>query len=113
MTHYMKLQKKPFEAIEKGQKTVEVRLYDRKRSKISVGDTILFTLIGTENVIETLVISVKRFKTFQKLYEYYNDYTCLGYEKGETARSNDMYAYYTEEDESLYGVVALEIKKIY
>ena len=35
MLHKMKLQESPFEGIKNGTKTVEFRLYDEKRSKIT------------------------------------------------------------------------------
>ena len=42
MIHNMKLQPEPLEMIKSGQKTYELRLWDAKRQKISVGDTIEF-----------------------------------------------------------------------
>ena len=39
MLHKMKLQESPFERIKNGTKTVEFRLYDKKRSKINIGDS--------------------------------------------------------------------------
>ena len=42
MKHNMRLNHDPFVLIEKGSKTIELRLNDEKRSKIKVGDTIVF-----------------------------------------------------------------------
>ena len=42
MTHNMKLNDAPFETIKNGKKTIELRLYDEKRRKIKIGDTICF-----------------------------------------------------------------------
>ncbi len=36
--HQMKLQNSPFQKIQKGMKTIELRLYDEKRQKVKVGD---------------------------------------------------------------------------
>ncbi len=112
MTHFMKLNKEPFYMIDSGLKTVEIRLYDRKRQIISAGDSIVFTEVGTENTIETEVLKVVRFGSFADLYKAY-DYKTLGYNDGERADYTDMYAYYTKDEEALYGVVAIEIKKLY
>ncbi len=112
MTHFMKLNKEPFYMIDSGLKTVEIRLYDRKRQNISVGDSIVFTEVGTENTIEAEVLKIARFNCFADLYKAY-DYRNLGYKDGERADYNDMYAYYTKDDEAFYGVVAIEIKKLY
>ncbi len=108
----MKLQSEPFKAVENGTKTIEVRLYDRKRSLLREGDTILFTQIGTENVIEAVVTSIKRFDTFKALYDAC-DKTALGYFEEDVCRPEDMYTYYTKDDEAVYGVVAIGIKKLY
>ena len=42
MEHKMKLQNKPFLAIKKGTKIIEMRLRDEKRRLINVDDTIEF-----------------------------------------------------------------------
>ncbi len=112
MTHFMKLNKVPFYKIDSGLKTVEVRLYDRKRQKIAKGDNIVFTEVDTYNAIETAVLNVVRFDSFEDLYKAY-DSILLGYDDSEIADYKDMYAYYTKEDEALYGVLAIEIKKLY
>lgn len=112
MTHFMKLNKQPFMLIDSGKKTIEVRLYDRKRAKISVGDTILFTQINTENIIETKVLSINRYDSFLSLYNA-QSHTKMGYESENSGDYTDMYEYYSKEDENLYGVLAIEIQKLY
>ena len=47
VTHEMKLLPQYFEAVKSGRKTVEMRLYDKKRQSIRSGDKITFT--NTEN----------------------------------------------------------------
>ena len=42
MLHCMKLNRDPFEKIKSGSKTIEMRLFDEKRQRISVGDFIEF-----------------------------------------------------------------------
>ena len=42
MNHVMKLQEFPFDQIRNGKKNIEVRLYDEKRQKIKIGDTVEF-----------------------------------------------------------------------
>jgi ASC-1-like (ASCH) protein len=46
--HYMNLLEEPFLMIERGIKTVEMRLYDEKRRKLRVGDIIVFSSLGRE-----------------------------------------------------------------
>ena len=42
MVYKMKLNESPFERIKNGTKTVEFRLYDKKRQQIKIGDKIEF-----------------------------------------------------------------------
>lgn len=48
MTHYMKLNTEPFEKIEKGEKTIELRLFDKKRRTVRTGDIIEFSCAGVD-----------------------------------------------------------------
>ena len=61
MTHEMKLQEVPFKMIKKGIKTIEMRLYDEKRKKISIGDSIHFTNVVTGEVLQARVIKLHTF----------------------------------------------------
>ena len=42
MKHEMKLQQKYYDFIKRGTKRIEIRLFDEKRQKIKIGDTIKF-----------------------------------------------------------------------
>jgi len=52
--HYMKLQPKPFAKIKEGTKTLELRLNDEKRQSITVGDTIIFSLMSSQEEADTV-----------------------------------------------------------
>ena len=80
----MKLQNKPFLAIKDKRKTIEMRLYDEKRQKIKIGDTIIFTNILTNEKIKVLVINLYIFSSFKELYNKF-DKEKLGYSKEENA----------------------------
>ena len=70
MKHTMQLQPSPFEKIKAGTKTIELRLYDEKRRKIRIGDTIEFT--HSECVNETVAVKVLdlfTFDSFESLYQ--------------------------------------------
>ena len=111
MTHQMKLQPGPFEKIARGEKTVELRLFDEKRSKIKVGDEIEFTkLAALEEKLLTKVLALHRFDSFEQLYKCLPLEKC-GYSPGETADFRDMEAYYSKEEQALYGVVGIELCK--
>ena len=111
MIHKMILATSPFKSISLGKKTIEMRLYDEKRSKIKVGDEIEFENIATHQKIRCTVIKLTQYKDFFELYSNF-DKTVLGYDENETAKAEDMYAYYSPEQIKKYGVLAIEIKLI-
>ncbi len=106
----MKLQSEPFNQIRSGTKTVEVRLFDEKRQKIAIGDTIAFSHIDdTTNIIETEVINLARFNSFADLFGAYDPKT-YGAKSAEDYFS--MYQYYSKEDEEKYGVLAIHLQVV-
>ena len=62
----MQLHPAPFEMIKDGKKTIELRLYDEKRRKIRVGDTILFTNTATGEMLDVNVLKLSVFDSFEK-----------------------------------------------
>ena len=83
--HTMHLKRTYFDLFLRGQKTVELRLFDEKRKKIQLGDTIRF--ICNENEDESFVMKVKGLvvaKTFNELLEIVPATKC-GFPDAETA----------------------------
>ena len=61
--HLMKLNVKQFNLIKIGTKKIEARLFDDKRSKLKVGDNIVFTNLNDENEkIKVRVVNLHRFE---------------------------------------------------
>ena len=105
----MKLSPKPFEQIQQGIKTVEIRLYDEKRRLLKVGDRIIFTRADDESQsIETEVVRLDVFKTFKELCYAYDPVVYGSVSADEWV---DMYKYYTKEDEGEFGVVGVGVRK--
>lgn len=111
MIHEMRLNKEPFEKIEKGTKTIELRLYDEKRSLIKENDIIEFTNREDDRKLKTKVIKLHKYNSFEELYKHFNKIE-LGYEENEIANPSDMEKYYSKEEQEKYGVVGIEIKII-
>ena len=112
MTHYMNLHREPFELIAEGRKTIELRLLDEKRKKISVGDRVVFADSQAPSaVIECRVIALHLFDSFDELYAALPLDKC-GYlpHEMETASPKDMEAYYSPEKQRKYGVVGIELE---
>ena len=111
MIHSMQLHPAPFEMIKDGKKTIELRLYDEKRRKIRVGDTILFTNTATGEMLDVNVLNLSVFDSFEKLYKELPLLEC-GYTEDDidTASPNDMAVYYSEEKQKEYGVVGIKVE---
>ncbi len=106
----MKLQPSPFEMIRNGTKTIELRLFDEKRKKIRIGDTILFTNTASNEILSVKVLELLVFDSFETLYSQLQLLDC-GYTKEDvdTASPDDMNAYYPKELQQEYGVVGIKI----
>ena len=111
MKHKMRLQLEPFNQIKKGNKTIELRLYDEKRKKLSIGDKIIFTLIDNkERELTCEITNLYIFSSFKEVYENL-PIVSLGYDQSNTAEAHyrDMEVYYSKEAIEKYGVIAIEI----
>lgn len=109
MQHEMNLNNAPFESIKSGSKTVEMRLFDEKRQCLKVGDTILFTNNSSAEQMVVEIVFLQTYTSFEELYSHF-DKVSIGYQPCEVANPNDMLVYYTSEQVSKYGVVAIGIK---
>ena len=109
--HQMKLKPSPFSAMKSGLKTVEMRLFDEKRQSIAVGDHIVFTQTQTGETLTVLVVGLRRYASFEALYQN-EAHTTLGYTEGEVAHPSDMSQYYDPEETQRYGVLAIEIRRL-
>lgn len=112
MVHQMGLYGENFNSIIEGKKKVEVRLYDEKRRKIKVGDTIEFIKVPDQD--ETLKVEVtelRSFETFQLMYESipFEMFGCEGWSMKEMVEGT--YEIYTFEQEKQWGALAIYIKK--
>ena len=107
----MKLNPTPFEMIKSGQKTIELRLYDEKRQQIKIGDEITFTNTVSGETLETSVINLHRFDSFEELYKSLPLLQC-GYtsETVKNATPADMEQYYSVEEQNEYGVLGIQIR---
>lgn len=112
MTHNLNLWPNPFKMIKLGIKTIEMRLNDEKRSLIKIGDFIEFENKETHEKLTCEVINIYKYSSFEELYKHH-DKTSLGYFENEEAKPSDMNVYYSQEKRDKYGVLGIEIKKVY
>ena len=102
------------ESIRDGSKTIDLRLYDEKRQKIFVGDTIKF--VNTQNKSDALFVIVEDLFIFDSFEELYKNLPLLecGYTKDNVDRASpcDMERYYSKKKQNKYGVVGIKISLI-
>ena len=112
--HIMKLHPGPFAKIKDGSKTIELRLYDEKRKRISIGDTIRFVnTADTADTADAVVVLVRNlfiFDSFDELYKHLPLTEC-GYTEEDVyaASPDDMEMYYSKEKQKQYGVVGIQL----
>ena len=104
MIYRMKLQNEPFKQIKKGIKKIEIRLNDEKRKIFEINDYIEFTNITTLEIMFVKITNLYHFESFEKLFNNFDNSIlgCGSYE--------EMYKYYSREEEKKYGVLGIEIK---
>ncbi|MFA5127994.1 MAG: ASCH domain-containing protein [Patescibacteria group bacterium] len=107
--HQMKLMKTPLEKMKRGDKIIEARLFDEKRQKIRINDSIEFAQNEDEtDKILTKVVGLYRYKTFDEMFsdlpiEYF------GFETKEDAMKK-IRQIYTFNEENKFGVIGIKIK---
>ncbi len=108
--HHMNLDPDPYEMVENGKKTIELRLYDEKRRRIRPGDEIVFANSVTGEALRVRVLKMHCFNSFEELYQTL-PLLQSGYTEEDIAqaRPSDMEQYYSLDDQAKYGVVGIEL----
>ena len=111
MIYKMKLNPKYFEYMKVGTKRIEIRLNDEKRKKIKIGDEIIFQKEPklTEE-IHTEVVNLIIKSNFKEITNTLNVSQYSDKNETENKFLEDIYRFYTKEQEEKYGVIGIEIK---
>lgn len=111
MTHEMKLNPVAFDLIKNNKKNIEVRLYDEKRRNIQIGDEIIFSeLPEMENKLKTKVTALLIYKDFYSLYSNSAPEDFGGESWSVEQLVENIYQYYSKEDEEKYGVLGIKLE---
>ena len=106
----MQLNDEPFFQIQRGEKTVELRLYDEKRRALKLGDEIVF--VRRADPRESVLTKVRALHIYSSFAELFS--TPLYGKTGFSATDKEtalltMRKYYGEAEETECGVVGIEI----
>lgn len=112
MVYEMKLNKDPFERIQAGIKKMEFRLYDEKRRKLQLGDTIKFSKLPEQKeIVEVEVIGLLHYPSFLELFQDIS-FEQIGYkDKSPEELTKAIRKIYTKEEEEKYGVLGIRVKR--
>lgn len=112
--HFYTLKPKPYNAMEKGYKTIEVRLDDERRQLLEIGDFIIFTNTEDKNKsLLTVIKDLKQYPSFKELYVDTPNKLDLGYLENEVSSYEDMYEYYSKEKIDKYHALAIHLTRIH
>lgn len=111
MKYIMKLNPKYFEYMKNGTKRVEIRLNDEKRKDLKIGDEIIFQKEPElKEELYTQIVSLNIKRNFKELIEKIDVSEYSDKSESEEKFLNDLYKFYTKEQEEKHGVVGIQIK---
>ena len=110
----MKLNHNAFEGIRTSKKKYEIRLFDEKRKRIKIGDTIVFSkLPELKETVEVEVTDIINAKSFEKLF---HKVTPIDANLPPTFSPRDcadaMLKFYPREEQEQYEVVAFKLELV-
>ena len=111
MKHEMGLQSKYFDYIKNGTKRIELRLFDEKRQKIKIGDTIEFTNPDGEKLLAK-VVGLLRYGSFEDLFRDFDIsiLACASMTKQELL--DVLNGFYPAEKQAEMGVVGIRVEVV-
>lgn len=110
MVFEMTLNPVPFAKMKDGSKTIEIRCNDEKRSRLKVGDTILFSLPDKSDSLLVRVVQLYRFETFRELYSAFDlsEFGCEDMMPQQLLAATAQV--YSEEKQRAYGALGIRIE---
>ena len=111
MQHEMKLQSRYYEYMKRGSKRIELRLYDEKRQKIEIGDTILFLKEPERNEkLLTKVIGLLQYDSFTNLLNDVDISLVADATMTKEELLTILEGFYPKEEQEKYGVIGIRIE---
>lgn len=111
--HEMKLQGEYYNYILNGTKRIEIRLYDEKRRKVKLGDTIKF--LKEPNLNESFnakVIGLLKYNTFEDMFKDFDISILADKSMTKNELLNVLEKFYSKDKQQEYGVLGIRIELI-
>lgn len=111
MEMFVHLDSDIFDVVLGGEKNVEIRVNDEKRRRLHVGDTLIFLRRPEEiDKIKATVTNLVYFGSFEDVVNNYEMKRMYLENKSKEDYINLMKRFYSDEEVSQYGVVAIEFE---
>lgn len=111
MKHEMRLQQKYYDFIKRGTKRIEIRLFDEKRQKIKIGDTIKFLKEDNQDEsFEVKVIGLLRYNSFEDMFKDFDISVLSDKSMTKDELISALEKFYTKEKQEQYGVLGIRIE---
>ena len=107
----MRLQPRFFDYMRDGTKRIELRLYDEKRQKIALGDTIEFSKSETDS-LKVRVVGLLRYESFVQLFNDFDISILADSSMTKQELLDALSEFYPIEKQNEYGVVGIRIEPI-
>lgn len=109
--HYFTLDKRYFDFIKNGTKRIELRLNDKKRQNLKIGDTIIFSEKNNDkNKISAKVVDLFKCSSFNEILNMFDVEMLADKSISKQEILNDLEQFYTKEKQQQYGVIGIKIK---
>lgn len=113
MNHDMNLNPDAFAKVKSGVKSREYRLYDEKRRRIKIGDTITFHSLSSDEKVDTEVVGLLIYKDWRICYEDFFESDLSEYYTDIDEAIADTYEnWWPKESEEKYGCLIIKIRLI-
>lgn len=109
--HEMNLQPKYYDFIKDGTKRIELRLFDEKRQKIQLGDTIEF-FKSDDDKFQAKVIGLLRYNSFKDLFEDFDISILADASITKQELLDVLGEFYTPEKQAQCGVIGIRLQLI-
>ncbi len=111
MEHQLKLQPQYFDFILYGTKRIELRLYDEKRQRLQIGDTLTF--VKEPDRTETLtarIVGLLHYRTFADLLADFDIAVLADKSMTKAALLAELGKFYPPAEQARYSVVGIKIE---
>ncbi len=113
MKYEMKLQPEYYNFILNGTKRIEIRLNDKKRQQIKIGDTIKFLKEPElKEFFEAKVIALLKYNTFEDMFKDFDISILSDISMTKDKLIKDLEQFYPKEEQDKYGVLGIKIELI-